>query len=447
MPYHVTEVFTPTTVAKVTFVEREKINTRLVNALRTPGTQVVVYGRSGCGKSTLLTNKLAQIYEREVVSQCTLDTTLEHLLLDAFDRLGPFMDTERIRSRSNSRSAGLNVTFASVRASLSRNEEQTDEVTSTRALPPQLTPSLLARLLGEVDACWVLEDFHKVKESEKQRLSQIMKLFMDLAAEYPRVKIIAIGAVVSARQIVQYDREMWNRVAEIEVPLMTPEELDEIMEVGSGVLDISFADTVKVEIQRLSNGLPAVCHQLCLNLCFNAGLEIGPASGLVFDDEHLIEAVEQWIENSADSLREEYDRATRAKRIRKFDNCRLIIQALAPFGPDGATHPELLCALRRVHLEYPAGNLTLYLTQLSSQERGFVLAKDIASGRFRFASPMMHAYARAVDDGPRPATPLASRTVSRVDFAYTRYLPTPCLRPNALRSSVMVLARVKPFLW
>ena len=57
------------------------------------------------------------------------------------------------------------------------------------------------------------------------------------------------------------------------------------------------------------------------------------------------------------------------------------------------------------------------------------------------------AFGAAAPDGPRPATPLASRTVSRVDFAYTRYLPTPCLRPNALRSSVMVLARVKPFLW
>ena len=45
--------------------------------------------------------------------------------------------------------------------------------------------------------------------------------------------------------------------------------------------------------------------------------------------------------------------------------------------------------------------------------------------------------------------PLLQRKVPscRDGFVYNRYLPTPCLRPNALRSSVMVLARVKPFLW
>jgi ABC-type bacteriocin/lantibiotic exporter with double-glycine peptidase domain len=56
-------VFTPTTPARLAFVERESINNKLVNALRTPGKQVVVYGYYGSGKTTLLENKLHQIYE------------------------------------------------------------------------------------------------------------------------------------------------------------------------------------------------------------------------------------------------------------------------------------------------------------------------------------------------------------------------------------------------
>jgi ABC-type lipoprotein export system ATPase subunit len=56
------QVFTPTTPARIAFVEREEVNDKLVNALTTPGKQVVVYGHSGTGKTTLLLNKLHQVY-------------------------------------------------------------------------------------------------------------------------------------------------------------------------------------------------------------------------------------------------------------------------------------------------------------------------------------------------------------------------------------------------
>jgi len=52
------DVFTPNKPARLTFVERESINETLVNALTTPGKQIVVYGHSGSGKTTLLINKL-----------------------------------------------------------------------------------------------------------------------------------------------------------------------------------------------------------------------------------------------------------------------------------------------------------------------------------------------------------------------------------------------------
>jgi ABC-type lipoprotein export system ATPase subunit len=75
------DVFTPTTPAKFTFVERKLLASQLMNALRTPGKQVVVYGQTGSGKTTLLTNKLAEIYGTKVVtSRCTVATTFENLL-------------------------------------------------------------------------------------------------------------------------------------------------------------------------------------------------------------------------------------------------------------------------------------------------------------------------------------------------------------------------------
>jgi ABC-type lipoprotein export system ATPase subunit len=68
--YRTRDVFTPTTPARVAFVERNTVNDRLVNALTTPGKQIVVYGHSGSGKTTLLVNKLNQVYEQHLTTRC-----------------------------------------------------------------------------------------------------------------------------------------------------------------------------------------------------------------------------------------------------------------------------------------------------------------------------------------------------------------------------------------
>ena len=64
------DVFTPTRPARLTFIERSNINERLVDALRTPGKQLVVFGHSGSGKTTLLVNKLHQVYDDHVTTRC-----------------------------------------------------------------------------------------------------------------------------------------------------------------------------------------------------------------------------------------------------------------------------------------------------------------------------------------------------------------------------------------
>ncbi len=65
-------------------------------------------------------------------------------------------------------------------------------------------------------------------------------LFWCATLNDPEVKIIAIGAVDSAREVVQSEPEMRNRVSEIAVPLMTPEELSEIVTKGAGLLRVPF---------------------------------------------------------------------------------------------------------------------------------------------------------------------------------------------------------------
>lgn len=68
-----------------------------------------------------------------------------------------------------------------------------------------------------------------------------------------------------------------------------------------------------------------------------------------------------YVENSSDTLKGAFDRALVQKRARKYDNCRLILQALAECEQDGAVHATLLEKIRQRHSDYPASNLTQYL--------------------------------------------------------------------------------------
>jgi len=169
--YLASNIFTPTTQAIHTYIERELLNERLVDALRTPGTQLIVYGLTGSGKSTLLYNKLNQTYEGAISIQCTRETTYEQLLLNAFDQLGPFFTAEKNRSIKEE----FGIDFKTIKSNLS----QSDNIKMSRILPAQLTPERLIRLFGMSKCCWVIEDFHKLQDLQKQRIAQLMKVFMD----------------------------------------------------------------------------------------------------------------------------------------------------------------------------------------------------------------------------------------------------------------------------
>jgi len=228
--YDVTEIFTPTTPAKATFVEREYINNRLMDALNTPGKQIVIYGHSGSGKTTLLANKLKQKYDSPITIRCMSDITFDELVLGAFDKLGLFYEDSRTIMKRSEISSSLKSDYLAIKAGINalKATEQTSQYRPL--LPPQLTVQRLAEFIGKANCCLVLEDFHKLEMEEKKKLAQALKIFMDMANDFHNLKIIIIGAVGSAREVVELDSEMLNRISEIEVPLMTEEETNKILE-------------------------------------------------------------------------------------------------------------------------------------------------------------------------------------------------------------------------
>jgi energy-coupling factor transporter ATP-binding protein EcfA2 len=403
----ITDVFTPTTPAKYAFVERQGLNDQLVEALMTPGKQVVVYGPSGSGKTTLLVNKLDQLYPDHITTRCTAATTFEALLLSAFDSLDVYYSSTASIKKSHAISAKLEKEYLGIKSSIEATSASESQVSLSRMIPPQLTAQRLAEFCGAAGCCWVLEDFHKIPQSEKVKTSQVMKVFMDTAADFRDVKIVAIGAVDSAREVVQYDPEMRNRVAEIAVPLMNEAESVEVLTKGEELLNLHFG-SIKYEIASYSSGLAAVCHQLGLNICFAANIMETAEGKITIDSTQFRKALERYLNDASDTLKAVFDLALKQERKRTFDNTRLILQALTELGHQGGSHADVLKSIRNEEPNYPASNLTSYLHDLRSSKRGGILRFDPTSGKYFFSDPLYLAYAQCL---LTPASSLSQRMI------------------------------------
>jgi len=389
--YETKKVFTPSSSAKYTFVERTaKINNQFVDALSTPGKQIVLYGHSGCGKTTLLKNKLFQIYENAFITRCMEGMTFESVMLDGFDQLS-VLYSENSTSKGYKIAPEFTLSYADVKASLKMGEISNQKnQTHKNILPPQLTPQRLAKYYGESKSCWVLEDFHKIKGSDRVRLSQIMKVFMDMAEDYSDLKIIALGAVGTARKVIEYDNEMNNRVSEILIPYMQPKEIENIINTGEKLLNLVFAKDVKNKIVKYSCGLPAICHQLCLNICFNKKIFETAKSKTSINLEDLDQAISKFVEEKSDTLKAEFDKAIKIPNNIKSNIPKLIIEKCLELNKDEFSFNEVFIALKDRSIT--ESNFTKYIDELCHSQRSEILIYDENSNLYRFNNLFLKAY-------------------------------------------------------
>ena len=393
--YQVIKVFTPTTPARIAFVDREQINEKLVNALQMPGKQLIVYGHSGSGKTTLLVNKLNQLYEKHITTHCMKGMKFEQLVLDAFDQLAHFYTAEVVVANKKTEAADLSSTYLMIQGKISSSETQEHTTKEQRILPPQLTSQSLGKLLGAANCCWILEDFHKIDDSEKPKLSQMMKVFMDLSDSYEQLKIIALGAVDTARQVVEYDKEMRNRVAEIQVDLMSGSEIEDVVRKGEQALNVEFEKGLVSLIAQYSNGLASVCHHICLYMCHAAGIAETVPEKILLTRTNFESALKNYVEEASDSTRSLFDKALKQRRKTAYDHVSLALEALSKFNERGASRVDILTKIKRKEPKYTEPSLKSTLNKLAVDEYGALVRFDQTSGLYSFSDPIFRVFALA----------------------------------------------------
>lgn len=309
--YKLEEVFTPNTAAKVTYVHRESLEQQLDKDLIQPGRAIIMYGHSGSGKTTLILNRLRHIKINFIKISCDHNTTFEQILLSAIDELDIFYVQQRSTNRKYSVSHKLDAEFKSFKASNEQSQSISVGQTSTRLVNPQITAQKLAKFLGEVHAVLLLEDFHKVKNSEKVKIADLVKIFIDAANDYPQLKIICIGAVDTPRELIQQGADLYPRVSEISVPLLSDNEVLEIIRKGTKILNVTMDKVLIDKIKFYSNNIASLAHKMCFDICYQEQILKASFRKRHIDDEKFRIAVQSFIDSNSDSFKRVYDLSTK----------------------------------------------------------------------------------------------------------------------------------------
>lgn len=393
IPVVAEDVFTPTSSAKRGFIGRGVVQSDLESALRTPGTQIVIYGESGAGKSSLVEHTLAELSRKHVTTHCTSTTTYRDILSSIFDELEVFaisdLSSESTVGSEICSSAGSDLIGAKVEANVRVDDGQGS--VSQPVVKTQLTPQRVEAELAQRQTTWIIEDLHKVDPEVKDQVADVLKVFVNRANK--RTGVVVLGASETAGAIVRAPADVKTRVAQLAVQPLSPDELGQIIDKGSHLMNVDMSE-IRDEIIRMSSGVAGTTHALALRCLQELGIETPvPGAALPITHDVLIRAARSYARSMSGDMKENFDKGVFLKRARKYDNCAVILRAVASLPERGGTHAEILARIRETTPGYPTGNLSAFLPQLTEDERGGLL-RSTSDGRWRYDKPLQHTYAQ-----------------------------------------------------
>lgn len=380
-------VFTPTKAAEINYIERPELEKQIIKELQTPGKQLLLFGHSGSGKTTIIRSLLKNLSLKSIRTHCEEATTFEQVLLNAFDSLDKFIQQERSLSHTETLNGELEADFMSIKVGLRGSREKNESDRYVRLLPPQLTPQKLATFCGEAKLNWVIEDFHKVEETEKKRIADILKIFSDNANEYQTVKTICIGACDSANDFVRLDSNLKGRVAEIKVNLLDEESIRKIVLNGCSLLNIEMEESLVDKIVYYSARLGSSAHQMCLDICLGCNIRNTQKAKMRIPDKAFNYAVEGFINSNEGTLTSIYEEAVR-NELGWY-----ILKTFSSNSHDKLQFREIKRIVNQSRRSFSDEEINSKLVELCKPECG-VIYFNPNTGNYALSSPFWQAFLR-----------------------------------------------------
>ncbi len=236
----------------------------------------------------------------------------------------------------------------------------------------------------------IIDEFNKISGDHCRKMfSDTIKLLSDRAVP---ATILMIGVSDDVTGLIKDHNSIQRCLAQIHMPRMKREELEEIVKKGLLSNRMSADDSVLQEISGLSKGLPNYTHMLALY----AGRHALDRKSLLVSSEDMAFAVDNSIRQAQESIRTNYYKATNSVKKGTLFEAVLLASSMAEHDDFGWFQPANICEpLRKI-----TGNLlstdrfAVHLKGFCEDARGPVLVRMGGEYRwkYRFSDPMMQPF-------------------------------------------------------
>ena len=382
----VEKIFTPSTAAEINYIERPDIDKQLSSEMSIPGKQIIVFGPSGSGKTSSVRNLLIKNKYKFIRTHCESSTTFEQLILNAFDGLDEFVVSGRTNKQSSSIKGDLASEYNGIKDCIGVARTEEESINYSRLLPPQLTPQKLSQFMGKSGIVWLIEDFHKVTQKEKVRIADVIKIFVDNANDYPKSKIICIGACQSAHDLIQLDPNLRTRVSEVYVPLLNDKEIGKIITDGFELLNVSPSQPLVEDLVYYSDRIGSLAHQMCLDICKGESIAQTCLKNKVINRNAFQHAVKGFIDGHADTFKTVYE------AVVKNELGKYILKAFSGDNVEKLSYDEICKKVnKKGKIEFSAEDIGNRLKELMMPDYD-IIYYDKNSEKYALTTPFWHRF-------------------------------------------------------
>ena len=374
------QVFTPGSPVsrKDFFSGRQEQLDRVVATITAPGRHPIIYGQRGVGKTSLANIISDSLTGNVMAAKISCDGA------DTFETMWSRM----LRSTSFTipeRTLGFAKDVTTRKTTLS----ELLGAGSWKGTPAEMADIL--RRIPDVYSIFILDEFDKVVNREaKASAADLIKTVSDNA---PRVTIVVVGVAQSISELIGEHPSIARNLVQIELPVMTDEEIKSIFSRGCRELRLALDEPVLDEVASLANGFPHYAHLLGLEsaiTCFKR-------DWTKVDIRAFQHACDQAVEGAQEKYRDAYSHATATTKRSRYPMimCSCGYASHDDRGVFRAT--EVVDAMWTVFREKVSVPSVLpALGDFCLTERGGVLTKVPLRNRnhYKFTDPMMRPFLR-----------------------------------------------------
>ncbi|MDD4910297.1 MAG: ATP-binding protein [Candidatus Omnitrophica bacterium] len=233
----------------------------------------------------------------------------------------------------------------------------------------------------------IIDEFDRVDDTKTKRLfSDIIKAFSDSLFN---VTLVIVGVAHNVNELIGEHASIERNLRQVFLQRMSREELKEIINKGLSILALNMNEEIKNRIASLSQGFPHYTHLLS-KYCAKQAI-ISERNEITSADFEM--AIEQALDDTQESIRDLYQKATIASKKTMFSEV-LLACALAPVDDYGTFRAMDILAPLKYITERTTMTVSYFaynLSQLCSADRGDVLEKigKPKRYRYRFKNPLL----------------------------------------------------------